>query len=256
MPRQGGSHWFSAQPPAGPDAGRPPLRPPPSRTLRRLVRAPGAGEQLQDPWASPGRAQDLLDFLSRRMIVAPGLAERLRALDARPERAHEVFDQVMYAAYACLGPAALDLAFEAEDATGTRWGLAPRSCAVALDTDDSIQVARVTGSRLATRLGFGAVRTTKVATAVSELARNVVMYAGQGSADFHVRRHPAPELVIEVSDQGPGIADIEAILGGGYRSRTGLGMGLRGVVAIADEFHVDTAPGRGTRVRVAFRKRP
>lgn len=114
--------------------------------------------------------------------------------------------------------------------------------------EGNIVDARVRARGLAADLGFGRTDQVKVATIVSELARNIYHYAGKGEIIVRPREEPRRGLVIEARDEGPGIADVEAILGGAYRSRTGLGLGLIGCKNLTDEFSIDTAPGRGTRV--------
>lgn len=93
-----------------------------------------------------------------------------------------------------------------------------------------------------------------MATVVSELARNALSYAGGGRVHFDVETSAAPPLlVVEVGDRGPGIRNLEQILGGGYESRTGMGVGLAGSRRLMDTFHVHSAPGTGTTVRVGKR---
>ena len=94
--------------------------------------------------------------------------------------------------------------------------------------------------------GFGA---QKIITAVSELARNIALYAGQGRITMRV---PAPRtIVIVAQDWGPGIADLDVILAGEYRSKTGLGRGLLGVRRLASRFEIETGE-TGTRVELEF----
>jgi len=137
-------------------------------------------------------------------------------------------------------------------ATGGAFVLVPRDEKLRIDNEASLVVARRTAITLASKLGFGPVERTKVATAVSELARNIVMYAGNGEIRLTVSLTPRISLTVEARDNGPGIANIEQILGGGFRSNTGLGMGLRGVKSIASDFALQSSPGQGTRVRAVF----
>lgn len=110
----------------------------------------------------------------------------------------------------------------------------PNACEVAKD--------------LARKLGFSLVDQTKMATAVSELARNMLQYAGGGNIRFAEVLAPRRGLEAFFEDNGPGIADLEGVLDPKYRSTTGMGMGLRGSKRIADEFLIDTQPGDGTRI--------
>jgi len=100
--------------------------------------------------------------------------------------------------------------------------------------------------------GFGLVDQTKIVTAASELARNVLHHGGGGvmciqSLNDDVRRG----LRLTFEDEGPGIADIALALKDGYTTGNGLGLGLGGARRLSDEFAVDSQPGRGTRVTIA-----
>ena len=139
-----------------------------------------------------------------------------------------------------------------DQATSGVLSLVPRDDKMRVDNEASLVLARRAAITLAAKLGFGPVERTKVATAVSELARNIVMYAKVGEIRLSVVTNPRIGLAVEARDSGPGITDVERVLSGGFRSKTGLGMGLRGVKNIAHEFAVQSAPGQGTRVRAAF----
>jgi serine/threonine-protein kinase RsbT len=124
----------------------------------------------------------------------------------------------------------------------------PTATTLAVESESDILIVRRAARSMAERQGFGDVGQTRVATISSELARNIVMYAGCGEVRLSLFERPHPGVEIVATDHGPGIADVETILSGRYRSRTGMGSGLRGTKAIADEFKIDTAPGRGTTV--------
>ncbi|MEP6694807.1 MAG: anti-sigma regulatory factor [Chloroflexota bacterium] len=123
---------------------------------------------------------------------------------------------------------------------------------VPIDGEDSIIAARQRARQLAQSLGFGVVDQSRIATAVSELARNVVRYATGGKGEARIR--PLSEgkggIEVVVSDEGPGIADVGQALGDGYTSGRGLGMGLPGTRRLMDEMQVDSAVGRGTIVMI------
>jgi serine/threonine-protein kinase RsbT len=112
---------------------------------------------------------------------------------------------------------------------------------------DAIQ-ARGGAKRLADELGFSIPDAVKIATVVSELARNIVVYAQRGRIEIEAITEPRAGLSVVAIDEGPGIADVAHILSGNYRSRTGMGLGLVGSKRLVDEFVVDSAPGKGTRV--------
>ncbi len=121
---------------------------------------------------------------------------------------------------------------------------------VPIRAEHDVVRARTLGKDMAKQLGFSEVSQTKVATAVSELARNIFQYAGTG--EIRIRRIEGKRRGIEVvaRDQGPGISDPALILSGQYRSKWGMGAGLRGTKRLVDEFELDTHPGRGTTVRI------
>jgi serine/threonine-protein kinase RsbT len=76
------------------------------------------------------------------------------------------------------------------------------------------------------------------------------MYAGGGEATMHALRGLRHGLEVRVTDHGPGITVLQEALAGRYRSRTGMGAGLRGTRALVDDFEVETAPGAGTRITI------
>jgi serine/threonine-protein kinase RsbT len=103
----------------------------------------------------------------------------------------------------------------------------------------------------AVSLGFSIVDQTKLVTAASELARNVVVHGGGGTVRLEAlndERRRGLRLVFE--DEGPGIADLELALRDGYTTGNGLGLGLGGAKRLCNEFHVESTPGRGTRVTI------
>jgi serine/threonine-protein kinase RsbT len=100
-------------------------------------------------------------------------------------------------------------------------------------------------------LGFSLVDQTKLVTAASELGRNTIIYGGGGSVTLEAIAEAARRgLRLSFVDQGPGIPDIELALKDGYTSGSGLGLGLGGAKRLCNEFSIDSAPGRGTRVVV------
>jgi len=120
-------------------------------------------------------------------------------------------------------------------------------------TDEShIVEARTRARALAGEVGFSRTDQVKIATVVSELARNIYHYARTGVIRVARTDVPRRGVVVEARDEGPGIADVESILAGAYRSRTGLGLGLIGCRNLMDEFSIDTAPGAGTRIRATM----
>jgi len=122
---------------------------------------------------------------------------------------------------------------------------------VPVEGDRDIVAARQQGRALAARLGFSSSDATMVATAISELARNIVLYANRGEICFRLETHGAdPILVIRACDEGDGIADVRQALQDGYSTSGRLGVGLPGVKRLMDEFEISSIVGRGTVVVV------
>ena len=112
-------------------------------------------------------------------------------------------------------------------------------------------MARKVVRAAATELGFGITDVTRIVTAVSELARNIFVYAKSGVMRWRaLDPDPYPGIEIVFTDQGPGIADLDLAMQKGYSSGTGLGMGLPGVRNLMDDMVVETEVGRGTTVRI------
>lgn len=120
---------------------------------------------------------------------------------------------------------------------------------VALKYEDDVVAARQRARQIAGLIGFDAQDQTRIATAVSEIARNAFRYAKNGSVEFLIEGQTAPQvLLIRVTDSGPGIADLKRILEGRYQSDTGMGLGLIGAKRLMDQCEIESAPGKGTRV--------
>jgi serine/threonine-protein kinase RsbT len=127
---------------------------------------------------------------------------------------------------------------------------------LAIDSEKDIASARLEAWAEAVRIGLSKFTSVKVATAVSELARNIVFYAGTGTIELRPRQDTREtRLEIVAADQGAGIEPekLDAIFAGTFRSERGLGKGLVAVQKLVDEFQIDTRPGRGTRVSCVFR---
>jgi serine/threonine-protein kinase RsbT len=127
---------------------------------------------------------------------------------------------------------------------------------VPITSDLDIVAARQRGRLLALELGYTATQATLIATAISELARNIVLYATRGeillaSADDGAR----VGIVVTAHDQGPGIKDVSYAIAGGHSTSGGLGLGLAGVRRLMDAFEITSQPGQGTTVTVTSWKR-
>ncbi|HEX8359555.1 MAG TPA: anti-sigma regulatory factor [Longimicrobium sp.] len=116
-------------------------------------------------------------------------------------------------------------------------------------TDADVVAARQAARALAVELRFSLVDQTKIVTAASELARNTLVYGGGGAMKLEVlERHPRVGLRMTFEDEGPGIPDIPRALSDGYTTGNGLGLGLGGSRRLVDEFEIESAVGRGTRI--------
>lgn len=121
---------------------------------------------------------------------------------------------------------------------------------VQIATEADILSARQSGRAIAARLGFSQTDVTLIATAISELARNIVQYAGRGEIVLSViEERTRAGLSIEARDRGPGIADVARALEDGFSTGGSLGLGLPGARRLLDELQVESEPGVGTVVR-------
>ena len=125
---------------------------------------------------------------------------------------------------------------------------------VPIENEGDVVAVRQRAHRVAELLGLERQDQTRVATAVSELARNAFGYAGGGRAEFALDASTVPQrFVIRICDKGPGIADLQTILDGRYRSPSGMGLGLVGARRLMDTFNIDSKIGTGTTVEVGHR---
>lgn len=127
---------------------------------------------------------------------------------------------------------------------------------LAIDAETDIVVARQVGREMASRLGFSLGELTLIATAVSEITRNIVQHAGAGEIVFDLEENgKRPGITITARDSGPGIEELELAMQDGYTTKGGLGLGLPGSQRIMDDFQIESAVGEGTTVRMAMWKR-
>jgi serine/threonine-protein kinase RsbT len=120
-----------------------------------------------------------------------------------------------------------------------------------LRVDNSEDVVRVRQEvrKRAAEIGLSLVDQTKIITAASELARNMLDYGGGGIVTLEIVQHVARRgLRLAFIDEGPGIADIERALENGVTTGGGLGLGLGGAKRLSNEFEIESAPGKGTKV--------
>ena len=120
---------------------------------------------------------------------------------------------------------------------------------VAIATDADLVTARAEGRAMAERLGFPRPDPTLIATAISEVARNIVVHVGRGEIVLKPFEDAGRYgLVVVASDDGPGIRDVEAAVRDDYSGRGGLGLGLPGARRLMDDFDIDSSADSGTTV--------
>jgi serine/threonine-protein kinase RsbT len=120
---------------------------------------------------------------------------------------------------------------------------------VAIGSDSDLVTARAKGRALAVELGFSRTDATLIATAISEIARNIVVHVGEGEIELRpVYEDGRYGVVVVARDHGPGIRDLDAALQHGHAGRGGLGLGLPGARRLMDEFDVTSDPDQGTTV--------
>ena len=113
-----------------------------------------------------------------------------------------------------------------------------------------IVAARQLGRNVAKEIGFGTVDQARITTAISELARNIYLYAGHRKITIDkIDEKGRIGILIHAQDQGPGITDIRRVMEDGYTTSGGLGAGLPGVKRLMDTFEIDSIPGTGTDIR-------
>lgn len=122
---------------------------------------------------------------------------------------------------------------------------------ISIDHESDIVAARRAGRELATRLGFSSSEMTVIATAISELARNMLLYAKRGEVVVRVEEKAGRRSIVVIArDEGPGIPDVERAMRDGYSTSNGLGLGLPGSRRMMDEFEIVSQAGKGTTITI------
>jgi serine/threonine-protein kinase RsbT len=123
---------------------------------------------------------------------------------------------------------------------------------MSIDAEDDVVLVRRRARAIAEARGFGPFAVAAVTTATSELTRNAWKHGGGGEAILEIVERTSGELGIRMTftDHGPGIADVERVLKGGYSTGRSLGIGLSGSRRLVDEFQLETEVGRGTAITV------
>lgn len=120
-----------------------------------------------------------------------------------------------------------------------------------ITSEDDILTARQVARDVSEEVGLGTTDTTRIVTAVSELARNIVLYAGEGTMEWEqIPEKNRKGLTFIFEDDGPGIADPEGALNGEYSTSDGMGRGVSGTQTLMDEMDIDTQLGEGTTIRI------
>ena len=129
---------------------------------------------------------------------------------------------------------------------------------IAIESDADVVTARQRARSLAVGLDMPSTDQTLLATAISEIARNITTYAGRGEVLIDLVRDKQGRRGVRViaRDEGPGIADLERALTDGYTTGGGLGLGLPGARRLVDDFEIETTPGKGTTVTLIKWTRP
>ena len=126
-----------------------------------------------------------------------------------------------------------------------------RSDTLPIRAEQDIVLARQSVRKLTQQAGFGIVDQTKMVTAASELARNALVYGKGGEMRWEMLSDGARQgLRLHFIDEGPGIPDVALAMTDGWTSGTGMGLGLSGTRRLVNEFEIETAEGRGTRVTI------
>src|SRR2546428_9406985 len=132
---------------------------------------------------------------------------------------------------------------------------ADQEITVPIASDLDIVTARQRGRTLASERGYSVSDATLIATAISELARNIVLYARRGEIVLASANGMRPGIIIVARDEGPGIADVSKAIVDGFSTSGGLGLGLSGVRRLMDEFEISSELGKGTTVTIRLWKR-
>ncbi len=127
----------------------------------------------------------------------------------------------------------------------------PKSLKITIESDSDLLAARQEARAIAFDLGFSLTEVVGIVTALSEMTRNMLLYAGRGELTIEsVRDGDRGGILIAARDEGPGIPDLQKAMMDGYSTSGGLGMGLPGIKRLMDTFEIRTEPEKGTTVIV------
>jgi serine/threonine-protein kinase RsbT len=120
---------------------------------------------------------------------------------------------------------------------------------VPVSSDADVVAAREKGRELSAKLGFSSIDLTLIVTAISEVARNILLYANEGEIVLRLDHHNGlVGIVVVARDEGPGIADLDLAMRDSYSTGSGLGLGLPGARRLMDEFEIESEVSKGTTI--------
>jgi serine/threonine-protein kinase RsbT len=119
---------------------------------------------------------------------------------------------------------------------------------VAVSSDADVVTAREKGRELSARLGFSSIDLTLIVTAISEVARNILLYAEKGEIVLRLDDGGKPGIVVIARDEGPGIPDLDLAMRDSFSTGNGLGLGLPGARRLMDEFAIESEVSKGTTI--------
>jgi serine/threonine-protein kinase RsbT len=194
----------------------------------------------------------LLERFLAPMIARPMLQKALRERNLTAERfkdgdAYKIFPLLQRGLSLFAAEHERDRAVRALEELCERNQPGAEPCQINIYTENDISVVRNEARRICEEVGAGSYTIQKVTTIVSELARNIVSYAKSGTLQIEPITGQGRRIILRAADNGPGIPNLELVLSGRYRSKTGLGRGLLGTKRLADHFDVATG-ATGTTV--------
>ena len=187
----------------------------------------------------------LLERYLSPLIARPMLQKALRERSLTPERfkdgdAHKISPLLQRGMNLFVAEHERDRALRELSELCDRTQAVATPCQIQINSENDISVVRNEARRICEEIGAGSYTVQKVTTIVSELARNIVSYAQRGTLEIVPIAGQGRRIILRAADSGPGIPNLELVLSGRYRSKTGLGRGLLGTKRLSDHFDVAT----------------
>lgn len=187
----------------------------------------------------------LLERYLSPLIARPMLQKALRERNLTPERfrtsdAYKIAPALQRGMTLFVSEADRDRAVRELSEFCGRNQTAAEPCQITIRSENDISIVRNEARRICEEVGAGSYTVQKVTTIVSELARNIVSYAERGTLEIVPTNANGRRIILRAADSGPGIPNLEHVLSGRYKSKTGLGRGLLGTKRLADHFDVAT----------------